>query len=48
MNTYSYVHFIKIKGGEKKLYASAEQFKIFGDSTRVKILYALFASEMCI
>lgn len=26
----------------------AELFKIFGDSTRIKILYALFASEMCV
>lgn len=26
----------------------AELFRIFGDSTRVKILYALFASEMCV
>lgn len=26
----------------------AELFKVFGDSTRVKILYALFESEMCV
>ena len=27
---------------EEKLYDLAELFKIFGDSTRIKILYALF------
>jgi len=26
----------------------AELFKVFGDTTRIKILYALFASEMCV
>ena len=26
----------------------AELFKVFGDSTRVKILYALFEREMCV
>lgn len=26
----------------------AELFKVFGDSTRIKILYALFESEMCV
>ncbi len=30
------------------LYDVAELFKVFGDSTRVKILYALFESEMCV
>lgn len=33
---------------EECLYELAELFKVFGDSTRVKILYALFASEMCV
>ena len=33
---------------ETKLYDLAELFKIFGDSTRIKILYALFESEMCV
>ena len=33
---------------EENLYDLAEQFKVFGDTTRVKILYALFASEMCV
>ena len=30
------------------LYDLAELFKVFGDSTRVKILYLLFESEMCV
>lgn len=30
------------------LYDLAELFKIFGDSTRIRILYALFESEMCV
>jgi len=33
---------------EEDLYDLAELFKVFGDSTRVKILYALFESEMCV
>lgn len=30
------------------LYDLAELFKIFGDSTRIKILYVLFEAEMCV
>lgn len=30
------------------LYDLAELFKVFGDSTRVKILYTLFESELCV
>lgn len=33
---------------EDTLYDLAELFRIFGDSTRVRILYALFESEMCV
>lgn len=33
---------------EEILYDLAELFKTFGDTTRIKILYALFASEMCV
>ena len=33
---------------EEVLYDLAELFKIFGDSTRVKILYVLSAAEMCV
>lgn len=30
------------------LYDLAELYKIFGDSTRIKILYALLESELCV
>ena len=33
---------------EEILYDLAELFKIFGDTTRIKILYVLFESEMCV
>ena len=33
---------------ENELYDLAELFKVFGDSTRIRILYCLFASEMCV
>jgi len=33
---------------ETILYDLAELFKIFGDSTRIKILYALLESELCV
>ncbi len=33
---------------EETLIDLSDLFKIFGDSTRVKILYALFKSEMCV
>ena len=33
---------------EETLFDLAELFKVFGDSTRIKILYVLFESEMCV
>ncbi|MDD3243670.1 MAG: metalloregulator ArsR/SmtB family transcription factor [Eubacteriales bacterium] len=33
---------------EEILYDLAELFKVFGDSTRVKLLYVLFEQEMCV
>lgn len=33
---------------DETLYDLAELFKVFGDSTRIKILNALFLSEMCV
>lgn len=30
------------------LYDLAELFKVFGDSTRIKILYAMFEHELCV
>ena len=33
---------------EESLYDLAELFKVFGDTTRIRILYVLFESEMCV
>jgi ArsR family transcriptional regulator, lead/cadmium/zinc/bismuth-responsive transcriptional repressor len=33
---------------EENLYDLAEFFKVFGDTTRIRILCALFVSEMCV
>lgn len=43
------IHFVKEHMPEEEvLYDLAELFKVFGDTTRVKILCALFESEMCV
>ena len=50
---YMYVHqdvVNKVKQDmpqDETLYDLAELFKVFGDSTRIKILYALFEAELC-
>ena len=33
---------------ETELYDLAELFKIFGDSTRIRILFVLFEAEVCV
>ena len=33
---------------DEMIYDLADFFKIFGDSTRIKILYALYKGEMCV
>ena len=33
---------------EESLYELADFFKLFGDSTRIRILYALLESELCV
>lgn len=33
---------------EQQLYDLADLYKVFADSTRIRILYALFESEMCV
>ena len=33
---------------EDTLYYLSELFRIFGDSTRIRILYALFEAELCV
>ncbi len=32
----------------KQLYDLAELFKVFGDSTRIRILYSMFEKELCV
>lgn len=38
----------QVMPGEDTLYDLTELFRIFGDSTRVRILYVLFEAEMCV
>ncbi len=38
----------KVMPQEQELLDLAEFFKVFGDSTRIKILYVLSQSEMCV
>ncbi|MBP5159130.1 MAG: winged helix-turn-helix transcriptional regulator [Lachnospiraceae bacterium] len=41
----------KVEGGmpeEEELYDLAELFKVFGDSTRIRILFALHEAEVCV
>lgn len=38
----------KLMPDTDELYDLAELFKVFGDSTRIRILYVLFESEMCV
>ena len=38
----------KIMPPEELLYDLAELYKVFGDTTRIKILYALYESELCV
>jgi len=33
---------------DEHLYDLAELFKVFGDTTRIRILYALFEAELCV
>ena len=33
---------------ENELYDLAELFKVFGDSTRIRILFVLFEAEVCV
>lgn len=33
---------------EEELYELADFFKVLGDATRIKIMHALFVSEMCV
>lgn len=33
---------------EERLYELADLYKVFGDSTRIKIMYSLFEKELCV
>ena len=33
---------------EEELYDLAELFKVFGDTTRIRILYEIFGGELCV
>lgn len=51
---HTYVHRDKIEKvnasmiDEDELYDLAELFKVFGDSTRIKILFALVEADLCV
>lgn len=53
-STYSWVQSDTVKKvlqnmpQDETLYDLAELFKVFGDSGRIKILYALFEAELCV
>lgn len=54
MTEYSHIHEAivnqvqQVMPEEEQLLDLAEFFKVFGDSTRIKILYVLSQSEMCV
>jgi len=39
---------IQLMPDDEKLFELAEVFKVFGDSTRIRIMYALISGEMCV
>lgn len=39
---------MKKRDEETELYDLAELFKVFGDSTRIRILFVLFEREVCV
>lgn len=39
---------MELQPEDEVLYDLAELFKVFGDSTRIRILYALFETELCV
>ena len=46
-HTHEHSHNVDVPA-EETLYDLAELFKTFGDTTRIKILYALFEKELCV
>ena len=45
---YTHVHEETVKRVNEIMPGEEELFKIFGDSTRIRILYVLFESDMCV
>lgn len=41
-------HVLSALPDDEQLYDLADLFRMFGDTTRVKILYVLFESELCV
>lgn len=41
-------HTIDFRVDEDTLFRAAELFKVFGDATRIRILYALAKNELCV
>lgn len=41
-------HVLQALPNDEQLYDLADLFRMFGDTTRVKILYVLFESELCV
>ena len=39
---------VRLSPGDERICDLADLFKIFGDTTRMRILYALWESEMCV
>ncbi len=44
----TWVDDVAVMPDEELLYDLADLFKVFGDTTRIKILYALMAQELCV
>lgn len=45
---HMHTHTIEIRTDEETLYRAAELFKVFGDPTRMRILYTLSERELCV
>ena len=41
-------HVLSAMPDDEQLYDLADLFRMFGDTTRIKILYVLFESELCV
>jgi len=48
MNIYSYERLVNMKQKDKNLNELAELFKVFADSSRIRLLDVLFEKEMCV